>query len=144
MMIRSMVLFLVVNRRDLSRAPRSEPARAMTAARMRTRPTAICWASAATSMKTSPVVMICIRSSPRKEPRIVPRPPDRLAPPTMTAAMTRSSAPVPALASMALARLVTMTPVTPARNPVSMKANVLTRAVAMPVSRAASSLLPTK
>ena len=88
--------------------------------------------------------MICMRSRPRNDPRIEPRPPDRLAPPTITAAITRSSAPMPALASMALARLVAMTPAAAARTPVSMKAKIFTRAAGMPVKRAAGSLLPTK
>ena len=51
---------------------------------------------------------------------------------------------MPALGSTALDRLVTITPAAAASSPVSAKAKVLTRAVRMPVSRAASSLLPTK
>ena len=65
-MIRSIFLFLVVVRRDRSFRPNPEPVWSMTAARMSTSPTAICWASAATSMKTRPVVMICIRSRPEE------------------------------------------------------------------------------
>ena len=75
---------------------------------------------------------------------MVPRPPDRLAPPTMTAEMTRSSAPIPSLGSTALPRAVTMTPAAAASRPISTNAQVRTAGTGMPVSTAAASLLPTK
>ena len=116
-MARSIFLLLVVNRRETSPRPNGEePIWSITAARMSTSPTAISCASGATSTNTKPVVMICIKSRPRKDPRIVPRPPERLAPPTITAAITRSSAPMPPLGSMALARLATITPASAAKH----------------------------
>ena len=56
-------------------------------------------------------------STPAKTPSTVPRPPKKLAPPMITAAIASSSAPIPAFGNPAPVRPAMRSPASPAKNP---------------------------
>ncbi len=87
--------------------------------------------------------MMLVSRSPRNVPKIVPFPPDRLAPPTTTAAMMRSSAPLPAIGEADPVFAAAMTPESAESAPVKTYIQMRTLSTLMPESFAASSFPPT-
>ena len=75
-------------------------------------------------------------------PTTAPRPPVRLVPPMMTAAMAVSSSPFPAVGCAVPRRAVRMKPAIAARMPAMTNAATLTRVTGMPDRWAASKLSP--
>src|ERR1017187_1525534 len=80
--------------------------------------------------------------APMMEPRTVPEPPLRLAPPMMTAAMTSSSSPTATVGSPTRSRESWNTPESPKKQPAMAKTRTLRRTVGTPQSRAAASFDP--
>ncbi len=83
-----------------------------------------------------------IRSAPSAEPTIRPRPPRMLVPPTITEAITISSAPKPAWLSVPLACATESRPAITAVSAEITKARMRTRSVLMPRRLAAARLPP--
>jgi len=71
-----------------------------------------------------------------------PRPPIRLVPPITTAAITTSSAPIPALGSAASSREHCIIPASPASSPSTANTLIFRGRVSTPARRIASSLVP--
>ena len=86
--------------------------------------------------------MIAISTVPRKAPSTVPSPPFRLAPPMITAEITRSSSPLPAVVEAEPRRAVITIPASAARKPISAKLKTVMRRTSMPERVAAFSLPP--
>src|ERR1022692_2972318 len=80
--------------------------------------------------------------APMIEPRTVPEPPFRLAPPMMTAAMTSSSSPTATVGSPRRSRESWKTPERPKKQPARTNITTLRRTVGTPHSRAAASFDP--
>ena len=91
----------------------------------------------------SPFLSTAISIAPRKVPAIEPRPPERLVPPTTTAAITSSSYISPAFGWPEFIRDARSTPLAAESTPQSTYTPATIRPVLIPASRAASALPPT-
>ena len=90
----------------------------------------------------SATLIVCSSSAPSAAPTTLPLPPKIATPPTTTAAMTWSSRPLAAVASIVLYCVAQKTPPRPAIAPDSTKAKKMRLAIGIPASRAASGSEP--
>ena len=91
-----------------------------------------------TPTRTRPLLSVARMQSPSTVPTIVPRPPEKLVPPMMTAVMTSSSAPRNAFDEPAPSWETLIRPASAAQRPGHDEAMKRTRATPTPWSRAAS------
>ena len=88
------------------------------------------------------LTMSDISRAPSTDPNTVPSPPFRLAPPMITAEITRSSSPLPAVVDAEPSRAVITMPASAARKPTRAKLITVIRFTSIPERRAARSFPP--